>query len=248
MLYRFKNSKRLVQATWAVFVACFFVAGAQAQTPVDSVNPDFLGATQQWLNNAVSSVRPAGAAPLRMVVVVGKLDSRLRLAPCARVEPYLPVGTSLWGKTRLGLRCMDGRSKWNVFLPVTIQAYGAAWVIKGNIAPGTVLTEEDAIESEVDWAEENSAIVANTSQWVGQVASRTLSTGQAVRQDMIKPARVFQAGSQVRVVAQGAGFHITSDGQALSAGFVGQLARVRMDNGRVMTGVVLDNRTVKLEM
>ena len=58
----------------------------------------------------------------------------------------------------------------------------------------------------------------------------------------------FQAGAQVRVVAQGAGFQIASDGQALSAGVVGQPARVRMDNGRVMTGVVLDNRTVKLEI
>jgi flagella basal body P-ring formation protein FlgA len=83
---------------------------------------------------------------------------------------------------------------------------------------------------------------------VGQVASRALTTGQAIRQVMIKPAQVFQAGAQVRVVAQGTGFQITSDGQALSAGVIGQPARVKMDNGRVMSGVVLDNRTVKLEI
>jgi flagella basal body P-ring formation protein FlgA len=65
---------------------------------------------------------------------------------------------------------------------------------------------------------------------------------------MIRPAQVFQAGAQVRVVAQGTGFQITSDGQALSVGVVGQPARVRMDSGRVMMGVVLDGRTVKLEI
>jgi flagella basal body P-ring formation protein FlgA len=183
-----------------------------------------------------------------MEVAVGELDSRLRLAPCARVEPYIPVGTRLWGKTRLGLRCIEGSTRWNVFLPVTIRAYGAAWLIKGNVAPGAVLTEADAMEAEVDWAEESSPIVALPSQWVGQVASRALTTGQALRQAMIKPAQVFQAGAQVRVVAQGAGYTITSDGQALSAGVVGQAARVRMDNGRVMSGVVLDSRTVKLEI
>ena len=69
-----------------------------------------------------------------------------------------------------------------------------------------------------------------------------------MRQGMIKPAQVFQAGTQVRVVAQGSGFQVTSDGQALSAGVVGQAARVRMDNGRVMSGIVLDGRTVKLEL
>lgn len=224
------------------------VATAQAQAQANSAKPEFIEATQRWLDNAVSNVRPAGAAPLRMEVAVGELDSRLRLAPCARVEPYIPVGTRLWGKTRLGLRCMDGSVKWNVFLPVTIKAYGTAWVIKGDVAQGAVLTDADAIEAEVDWAEETSPIVISPSQWVGQVALRALTTGQALRQGMIKPAQVFQAGTQVRVVAQGPGFQITSDGQALSVGIVGQPVRVRMDGGRVMTGIVLDSRTVKLEI
>lgn len=222
------------------------VAPVHAQT--NSGKPEFMDATQRWLDNAVASMRPTGAAPLRMEVTLGELDSRLRLAPCGRVEPYIPVGTRLWGKSRLGLRCLDGSVKWNVFLPATIKAYGAAWVIKGDVAAGAVLTQADAIEAEVDWAEESSPVVANPAQWVGHVASRALTTGQALRQGVIKPAQVFQAGAQVRVIAQGAGFQIASDGQALSAGVVGQSVRVRMDNGRVMTGVVLDARTVKLEM
>ena len=230
----------------ALFV--LLVAHVPVYSQTAGAQPEFIEATQQWLDQAVASVRPAGVAPLRMEVTVGELDSRLRLAPCAKVEPYIPVGTRLWGKTRLGLRCLSGSTKWNVFLPVTIKAFGVAWVIKGNVSSGAVLTEADAFESEVDWAEESSPIMANPSQWVGQVAARALSTGQAVRQAMIKPAQVFQAGAQVRVVAQGAGFQITSDGQALSAGVVGQPARVRMESGRVMTGVVLDNRTVKLEI
>lgn len=233
---------------WALGLgmACLFSLSAHAQEV--GVGPEFFAGAQRWLDNAVSSARPTGAAPLRMEVALGALDSRLRLAPCPNIEPYIPVGTRLWGKTRLGLRCLDGATKWNVFLPVTVRAYGSAWVIKGNIAPGTVLTEADAMEAEVDWAEDASPIVGMSAQWLGQVASRALTTGQALRQAMIKPAQVFQAGTQIRVVAQGPGFQITSDGQALSAGVVGQAARVRMDNGRIMSGVVLDNRTVKLEI
>ena len=234
------------QVVLGLAASFLLVFGAHAQS--SSAGPEFLDATQRWLNNAVVGVRPAGASALRMEVTVGELDSRLKLAPCPRVEPYIPVGTRLWGKTRLGLRCLDGVTKWNVFLPVTVKAYGAAWVIKGNVASGAVLTEADAIETEVDWAEEVSPIASSPAQWVGQVAVRALTTGQALRQGMIRPAQVFQAGAQIRVVAKGAGFQISSDGQAMSAGVVGQPARVRMDGGRVMSGVVLDNRTVGLEI
>lgn len=246
MFNQFLNPLHFVPRAWGLLLVCGFSMGAQAQGA--GVEPEMMATTKRWLDDAVAGVRSAGVSPLRMEVVVGELDSRLRLAPCARIEPYIPVGTRLWGKTRLGLRCLEGSTKWNVFLPVTIKAYGSAWVIKGNVASGAVLTEADAIEAEVDWAEESSPIVSNPSQWVGQVASRPLSTGQAVRQGMIKPAQVFQAGAQVRVVAQGSGFQVTSDGQALSAGVMGQPARVRMDNGRVMSGVVIDSRTVRLEL
>jgi flagella basal body P-ring formation protein FlgA len=243
---KFLTPVRLMHVVWSLVAALFFAFDASAQDVAGK--PEFMVATQRWLNDAVATAGDAGVAPLRMEVVVGELDRRLRLAPCDRVEPYIPAGMRLWGKTRLGLRCLAGSAKWNVFLPVTVKAYGTAWVVKGNVAPGAVLTEADAIESEVDWAEEASPIVASPSQWVGQVAVRALTTGQALRQGLLRPAQVFQAGTQVRVLAQGAGFQITSDGQALSAGVVGQPARVRMDNGRVMVGVVLDGRTVRLEI
>jgi flagella basal body P-ring formation protein FlgA len=233
---------------WLVFFFFTLAIPRHVYAQVDGGKPEFIESTQQWLDHAVANIRPEGSVPLRMEVTVGELDRRLRLAPCARVEPYIPVGTRLWGKSRLGIRCLDGSVRWNVFLPVTIKAYGQAWVIRGDVAAGATLMLDDAMEAEVDWAQESSPIVANPSQWVGQVASRALTTGQALRQSMVKPAQVFQAGAQVRVIAQGAGFQITSDGQALSVGVVGQPVRVRMDNGRVMTGIVLDGRTVKLDL
>ncbi|MBA3058159.1 MAG: flagellar basal body P-ring formation chaperone FlgA [Gammaproteobacteria bacterium] len=246
MFKHFLNSTRCLLQAVALAGPVFFAVGALAQS--DGVRPDFIDSTQQWLDSAVAGNLPAGSSPLRMEVTVGELDSRLRLAPCTRVEPYLPVGTRLWGKTRLGLRCLQGSTKWNVFLPVTIKAYGLAWVVKDQVAAGATLTPDDLMEAEVDWAERREAIISNPDQWLGQVANRMLSSGQALRQGMIRPAQVFRAGAQVRVLAQGPGFSITSDGQALSAGVVGESARIKMSNGQVMSGEVLDSRTVRLEI
>jgi flagella basal body P-ring formation protein FlgA len=220
-----------------------FAGSAQAQESFD-----YRPMALEWARNVVPGAAAASGASLRMEVSVGSLDSRLKLAPCGNVEPYIPPGVRMWGKTRIGLRCVDGVSRWNVSLPVTVQAFGNAWVMKSQLAPGSVITQADVVQAEVDWAEESSPVLINTSSWVGQIASRPLVTGQTLRQGMVKAAQAFQAGTQVRVVAQGVGFQVTGDAQALSAGVVGQLARVRMENGRVASGTELDARTVKIDI
>lgn len=231
-----------------VVAACIagFTGQAAAQAAADP-SVDLAPLTQQWLDDAVSRNQTAGM-PLRMEVSVGALDSRLRLAPCAKVEPYLPVGASLWGRTRLGLRCVQGATAWNVFLPVTVKAYGPAWVLTSNVAPGAVLTVNDATESEVDWAADKIPVMANPDLWVGQVASRQLMVGQALRQNMVRAPQLFRAGAQVKVMAQGPGYAVTSAGQAMSAGGIGDSVRIRMANGRIVGGIVGVDGTVEVAL
>ena len=221
-------------------------APSRAQAVADPAM-DLGGLTQRWLDDALAR-NQSGGLPLRMEVSVGLLDSRLRLAPCARVEPYLPAGSRLWGRTRLGLRCVEGATAWNVFLPVTIKAFGPGWVLSSNVASGAVLTAADASEAEVDWAAEAAPVVSNPDQWVGQVAARQLMAGQTVRQSMVRAPSVFRAGAQVRVLAQGPGYAVTSSGQALANGAVGQTVRVRMDNGRVVSGIVKEDGTINVSL
>jgi flagella basal body P-ring formation protein FlgA len=230
-------------------MALLFASSTRAQVDPTQAYAD---SARQWLDQNVATVNSAGGAaagsPLRMEVSVGQLDARLRLAPCGQVEPFLPAGTRLWGKSRIGMRCIDGVTRWSVFLPVTVKAFGPAWVARGPVAAGAALGADVAVQAEVDWADEASPVLANADAWIGQVAARNWAPGQAIRQSMVKPATVFQAGAQIRVLAEGPGFQVASDGQAMSVGVIGQLARIRMDNGRVMSGTVLDARTVKLAM
>ena len=244
LFYRLPSA-RWVWLTLHVLGLTLAAGPARAQ---GTAEPNFQAMAQDWLRDATATAQPTGSTALRLEVKVGNLDSRLKLAPCGNVEPYLPPGSRLWGRTRVGLRCVDGVSRWNVSLPVTVNAYGNAWVIKTPVTSGTAIAEEDVVESEVNWAEESSPVIRDRSLWVGQIATRQLTTGQTLRQSMVRPAQVFQAGAQIRVLAQGPGFQISSDAQALSAGVVGQVARVKMENGRVSSGTVLDTKTVKIDL
>ena len=202
---------------------------------------------QQWASDAMR-ITDTASGGLRMEVALGTLDPRLKLAPCGNIEPYMPPGTKLWGKTRVGVRCVDGVTRWNVSLPVTVSAWGKAWVVRNPMPAGSVVTQNDVVEAEVNWAEDPNAVLRDPALWLGFAASRPLTTGQTLRANMVRPAQVFQAGSNVRVVAQGSGFQVASDGQALTVGVVGQVARVRMDNGKVASGLVLDVKTVKIDL
>ena len=218
---------------------------AQAQNLAE---PDYQGVALKWAKAAAAGAVPSTTVSLHLDVAVGPIDTRLHLAPCSAMEAYLPPGSHLWGRSRVGLRCVDGAAKWNISLPLTVKAVGKAWVVRSQVAPGAVLTPSDVIEADVDWAEESSPVLQEAGSWVGAIATRALTTGQTLRQGMVKAAQVFQAGAQVRVIAEGAGFQASSEAEALSAGVMGQPARVRMDNGRIATGVVLDARTVKMEL
>jgi flagella basal body P-ring formation protein FlgA len=196
-----------------------------------------------------AGVTPAGTpvAP-RFEVSVGQLDARLRLAPCQHVEPYLPEGARLWGKARIGLRCTQGTSRWNVYLPVTVKAFGPALVANGNLPAGTVLASGDLVPAEVDLAEESSAPVLNPEFALGRVLARPLKAGQSLRQSHIKPRQWFAAGDAVTVIAQGAGFSVSGEGQALTNGIEGQPARVRTESGRVLTGQPVGERRVEMSL
>ena len=232
----------------ALVVMAAALGATCATAQVSSAAAPYQEMAQNWLHKALPDQQGAETASLRMEVVFGNLDSRLRLAPCGKVEPYLPVGMRLWGKSQVGLRCTDGVARWNVMLPVTINAYGPAWVVRGQIPAGALLTEADVESTEVNWAAETNPVLAQRGAWEGQVAARTLMSGQVLRQGMVRPAQVFQAGAPVKVMAQGTGFQISADAQALSAGVVGQVARVRMENGRISSGVVLDGKTVQIDL
>jgi flagella basal body P-ring formation protein FlgA len=204
---------------------------------------------RDWMAPALAAALPTdGRAPLRTEVEVGSLDSRLRLTPCDKVEPYLPPGSRLWGRSRIGLRCVEGERRWNVFLPVTVKAFGPAWVLKRAVGAGATLTQEDAELAEVDWAAHRAVVLAAPERWVGMETAFPLTPGQALREHMVRPMKAFEAGAEVRVIGGGGGFRISATGQAMTTGLVGQNARVRLPGGKVVNGLVQPDQTVELPL
>lgn len=200
---------------------------------------------------AAAGTDAAAAAPaggVRVEVEVGRLDPRLRLAPCQKIQPYLPAGTPLWGASRVGLRCVQGPKAWNVSLPVTVHVWGRATVVATNLAPGTVLAADMLSVAEVDLAAAPGAAVADPATVVGRTLARPLATGSALRQTDLKARQWFAAGETVRVLAVGPGWQVVTEAQAVSPGIEGQVVRVRTESGRLLTARPTGERQVELAL
>ena len=71
-------------------------------------------AVQQALGLAAQAAQALAPPGARIRVNPGALDPRLQLAACGKIEPALSPGQPAWGRTRIGLRCLEGTSRWSV--------------------------------------------------------------------------------------------------------------------------------------
>jgi flagella basal body P-ring formation protein FlgA len=225
-----------------VLVMLGTIAPAQAEESAPALDTSLLDSVRSL------AMGNTGAGAHRVEVVIGQLDPRLHLAPCQRIEPYLPVGVRLWGKARIGLRCKEGATPWNVYLPITVKVYGQALVVPAGAAAGAIVTANDLAEAEVDLAEEFSPAIVDAKLAEGRVLAQAIRPGQTLRQSQLKARQYFVAGETVRVVASGDGFALESEGQALNNGIEGQPAKVRTESGRVLTGVPSGERRVEVAL
>jgi flagellar basal body P-ring formation protein FlgA len=184
----------------------------------------------------------------RIEVEVGNLDPRLQLAPCKVIQPYLPPGLPAWGRTRIGLKCIDGPKAWNVSLPIVVHVYQTALVLRDSLPGGTELNASQLTPAEVDVAASPDPAVLEMDQAVGRTLARPLAAGSTLRTDDLKPRQWFAAGEMVRVVAEGPGWQISTQGMALNPGIEGRLIRVKVDSGKLIVGRAVSEGTVEVNM
>ena len=124
---------------------------------------------------ALEASRQATRPGLRVQVQVGRLDPRLRLAPCSAVQAYLPTGTRLWGASRIGLRCNDAAARWNVFLPIRVDVFGPAVVADVSLPAGHLLVATDLRHAEVNLAAAPTAPLQRGELALGRALARPLA-------------------------------------------------------------------------
>ncbi|KVU27101.1 flagellar biosynthesis protein FlgA [Burkholderia ubonensis] len=214
---------------------------ATAATPPGQQDPDTIRRTAlAFLQQQIAGLPGKPAASVASSFPRG-------LAACTTLEPFLPTGARLWGRTTVGVRCA-GERPWTVYLQARVTVQATYYAAARQIAPGEVLTAADLVARDGDLTLLPLAVITDPSQAVGSTALARVAAGLPLRQDMLKSAASVSAGQTVRVVAAGPGFTISTEGSALANAAPGQSVRVRMAAGQIVTAIVKDAGTVEIPL
>ncbi|WP_374357324.1 flagellar basal body P-ring formation chaperone FlgA [Chitinimonas sp.] len=177
---------------------------------------------------------------------LGKLDSRLNLAPCAKIDVVLPAGNRLIGNTSVQIKCGKG-AKWAVNLPVAISIQTDYWVAARPLINGSEISESDIEKRSGDLGQLPANAVLDYAQAVGHTLVGGIPAGAPLRLDLLRPPFAVKINEVVKVLAHGTGFEVASEGRALGNANEGQAVRVKMASGAIVQGTAREGGLVEIK-
>jgi flagella basal body P-ring formation protein FlgA len=173
----------------------------------------------------------------RVEIAASPLDPRSKLARCDSLQAFLAPGAKLWGSSNVGVRCLRPES-WSVFVPVAVRVFADVVVTSRPISRGQTLAEGDLTLQNADLTQLPGRVFTDPQQVIGRAANAAFPAGFVLRSDTLRAPHAVFSGQMVRIVFQGEGFKLSSEGRALANAGVGEPVQVRTSAGRVLKGVV----------
>ncbi|MDR2614115.1 MAG: flagellar basal body P-ring formation protein FlgA, partial [Candidatus Accumulibacter sp.] len=172
-------------------------------------------------------------------------DARTRLSRCDAFEPFQPAGAAPWGKTTVGVRCL-GPSSWTLYVQVQISVEIRYLVAARSLAPGQIIGENDFVARNGDLGTLPASVLMDAGQALGKTVRIGIGAGQPLRSDQLLAPWAVQQGQTVKTVSRGAGFSVSSEGQALNNAQEGQVVRVRTPSGQTVSGIARAGGVVEI--
>ena len=177
----------------------------------------------------------AAGLPGEVSVKVGAVDPRTALAGCPAPEAFLQPGARPWGKTTVGVRC-TAPSSWTIFIQAQVNVKAEYVAAAVPLAQGQPVEQGQLMLVKGDIAAMPNGIITDMAQAIGRTPTVSLAAGTPLRLDTLKSKPVVQQNQAVRLVLNGNGFSVASEGRAIGTAGEGQVVQVRTASGTVVSG------------
>ncbi|GGC92329.1 flagellar basal body P-ring formation chaperone FlgA [Undibacterium terreum] len=178
----------------------------------------------------------AQGQPGEVNITLGPIDSRLKLATCDNLAPFLPKGSKPWGKISVGVRCTTPTA-WLVYMTANVRVSGDYYVAANSISQGQTLTLTDLAKVKGELSNLPAGVITSPEQAIGRTMTMSIASGTLLRMDNLRNIPVIQQGQSVRVTSKGSGFQVSTDALALNNAAEGQIVKARTLSGQVLSGI-----------
>lgn len=176
--------------------------------------------------------------PGKVKIEVLPIDNRIQIAECGLMEAFTVQGARLWGKTHIGVRCLQSESKpWTLYVQADVQVWADYAVTALPVSQGSPVQATDVVMQHGDLSKLPAGIITDVSLLAGKHAALNLPLGTVLRPEMLKAVPVIQQGQMVQLNSKGEGFVITADGTAMQTANVGQVVDVKVSSGQIIKGI-----------
>jgi flagella basal body P-ring formation protein FlgA len=187
----------------------------------------------------------SAGSPGKVEITITPMEQGARLDFCPNPEAFFPPSSAAWGRTTVGVRC--GQPKpWTVYLQANVSIIANYVVAANPLSQGQTINPNDLQLQKGDITALPTGIFTEINPIIGTNAKMSLAAGTVIKKEMLKMPIVIQQGQSVRVTSRGTGFSITTEGQALNAAAEGEITKVRVNNGSVVTGIAKKDGQVEV--
>jgi len=174
--------------------------------------------------------------------------SKLDLHSCRAPSPFIPrKAISRTGRIFVGLVCAEQGGN-TLYLQARVQVNGKFLKLARAVDAGTEISRDMLRQEAGDITPLLSQGLLTSEAAVGQITRHSLSKGTVLRPAHLKIPNLVEIGQPVQVLAQGGGFSISGTGEALQSGNRGEVIKVKTANRKILSAVVADRGTVRLEL
>jgi flagella basal body P-ring formation protein FlgA len=180
-------------------------------------------------------------------LIAGPIEDHVRLEHCSQgIKSGVSPGQHMRDRILVELRC-TGFPPWHIYVPVRVVGTTQVTLAARSIVPGTVLTQADLRVEQRDVPGLPPGYLDDPSVAVGLTASRPISSGAVITNQLLVGSKAVQRGQTVTLVADAGGMSVRMQGRALSDGLINQRIKVEnLSSGKVVEGIARSEQVVEI--
>lgn len=234
---------------WGAVALMLFQAGlpGQGRAAVAGASADFedLSRLERLADTEAAQHLPVLTQHERLVA--GPINPAVKLARCSvPVRPSVSPGGQMRDRVLVQLRC-SGTLAWHLYVPVRMVGTSRVAIAAHAIVAGAVLAADDIRIEQRDISQLPGGYMDDPAGAVGLTASRPISSGSVITNQLLLGAKAVQRGQTVTLEADAGGVSISMEGRALADALVNQRVKVEnLSSGKIVEGIARSRQVVEI--